>query len=161
MHHRAPATLQVMKYDSWRWRKSRFAVAFLCLVLVCLFAGISAVHAHPFSQHGTSLSQAAAPCELCAVAFQPALLFAILLLCLHAVSVNAPSPADPKSKSQFRGTSLWSRPPPIFIDCWNHSQLKKIIFVNRRKYVEPYCTSIGIRSYWNQRLGTVGEFNVH
>jgi hypothetical protein len=75
MHHRAPATPQATRYDSWRWRKGRFAVALLCLVLVCLFAGISAVHAHPFSQPGTSLSQAAAPCELCAVAFQPALLF--------------------------------------------------------------------------------------
>jgi hypothetical protein len=115
MHHRAPATLQAMKYDSWRWRKSRCAVALLCLVLVGLFAGISAAHAHPFSQHGTSLSQAAGPCELCAVAFRAALLFAILLLCLHSVSVTAPSPADPKSKSQFRGTSLWSRPPPIFL----------------------------------------------
>jgi hypothetical protein len=115
MHLRAPATLQAIKYDSRRWRKSRFAVAFLCLVLMCLFAGISAVHAHPFSPHGTSLSPVAAPCELCAVAFQPALLFAILLLCLHSVSVAAPSPADTKSKSQFRGTSLWSRPPPIFL----------------------------------------------
>jgi hypothetical protein len=111
MHHRAPAT----KYDFWRWRKGRFAVALLCLVLVCLFAGISAVHAHPFSQDGTSFSQAAAPCELCAVAFQAALLFAILLLCLHSVSVTAPLPADPTSKSQFRGFSLWSRPPPIFL----------------------------------------------
>lgn len=113
MRHRASATLEEMKCGPRRWRKSRFAVAFLCLLLVCLFAGISAGHAHPFPDQGTSLAPAAAPCELCAVAFQPSLLFAIVLLCLHSVSVTAPSSADPKSKSQFRGTSLWSRPPPI------------------------------------------------
>jgi hypothetical protein len=113
MHDWAPATVQATKYDSRRWRKSRCAVALLCLVLVCLFAGISVVHEHAFPSSGTSVSQIAAPCELCAVAFQAALLFAILLLCLHCVSVAASAAANPKSKSQYSGTSVWSRPPPF------------------------------------------------
>lgn len=112
MHDRAPE-IAAMQDNFWPRRKNRRAIALLCLVLVCLFAGISAVHEHAFPSPGTSVSQAAAPCELCAIAFQAALLFALLLLLLHVVSVATPSPADPKSKSQFRGTCVWSRPPPL------------------------------------------------
>jgi hypothetical protein len=94
-------------------QNGRRAVAVVCLLLVCLLAGISAVHAHALPVAGKSIRPVAAPCELCAVAFKAALLFAIFFFLLHIVSITDQAFADPKPKSQFLGTYVWSRPPPL------------------------------------------------
>lgn len=95
-----------------RIRDTRAAVAVLCLLLVCYFAGISAGHNHALPQTSAVLAQSATPCALCAVAFQGVLLFTVPLLVLHSLSVPRERSADPKSKSTFTGTSIFFRPPP-------------------------------------------------
>jgi hypothetical protein len=111
MHQRSQLFLP--RNHCTRWQKGRCAVACVCLVMVCLLAGISAVHAHPMPSAGTAISRSGEPCELCAVAVQAALLFAILFLLLHLlIAVADRVLADPQPKSQFLGSSLWSRPPP-------------------------------------------------
>ncbi len=92
----------------------RSAFVALCILLVCLLAGVSAGHLHSLPGAETSLVQSSAPCELCAVAYQNALGIAFYLFALHLVQQLTPTPSDPKSKSQFAGSSIFFRPPPAF-----------------------------------------------
>jgi hypothetical protein len=94
--------------DRRQWR--RF-VSVLCIVLVCLFAGVSAGHTHALPQAGTALVHNA-PCELCAVAFQAAVVLTLLLLTLSITRGPRASSPDPRSKSQFAGFAIYFRPPP-------------------------------------------------
>jgi hypothetical protein len=111
MGKRAPAQRGLAAY--LQRCELRRAIAALCLVLVCLFAGISAAHQHVALGPGTSISASNAPCELCAVAFQTALVFVLCFFLVRLIFAARPLPADPKSKSQFVGTSVLFRPPPF------------------------------------------------
>jgi hypothetical protein len=107
MGNRAPI------HSPFCWRNHRRAIAIVCLALVCFFAGVAAVHQHALPSAGTLITESGAPCELCAVAFQAAIVFAIQFLLLHVIRSAAPAASDPKSKSKFRGTSILFRPPPF------------------------------------------------
>ncbi len=111
MRKRAPANTGARKYALRR--DGRCAVAVLCLALVCLFAGISAAHQHAFPGTEAEFSASGGPCELCAVAIQAAIVFAVGFFLLHALAAARPLPAAAKSKSHFSGTSVFFRPPPF------------------------------------------------
>jgi hypothetical protein len=104
---------RALTHSLFRWRDHRRAIAIVCLALVCFFAGVAAVHQHALPSAGTSITESGAPGELCAVAFQAAIVFAIQFLLLHVIRFAAPAASDPKSKSKFRGTSIFFRPPPF------------------------------------------------
>lgn len=92
---------------------ARRALVVLCILLICVLAGFSSGHMHPLANPDTALVQNNAPCELCAIAFQSAIILIYLFFALHLVEQLTPPQSDPKSKSRFAGSSIFFRPPPF------------------------------------------------
>jgi hypothetical protein len=106
MHFRASANLFCRSRD-------RRAVAVLCLLLVCLFAGISATHQHSLNDSDSFVAGHSSVCEVCATALQAAVIVAVLLLLLHRVAAQVPRTPRQRPLVSFDQTTLFCRPPPF------------------------------------------------
>ena len=91
----------------------RRLIALVCLFLVCFFAGFAAAHQHALDDTAGISASKTLVCELCATAFQTAVVIALLLSLLHPVAQPTPDQPELIALLSVEQAPLFSRPPPV------------------------------------------------